>query len=205
MNQSGLFPFIIHRSSFILWSCDASTDSDSADPQRLQEPPCGDETIEGPQGPHRRRAAGRLSRHHGALRLGQDHDAQPHRRPRSAHRPANSWIGRAPLVSTMRPRPSSPSGGRAASASSFSSYHLLPDLTAYENVEVAAAASCRSPRPSAQRPGAPPPSTSSAWTDRHVVHRPGQLAGGQQQAGRRASPAPSATDPTLIVADEPTG
>ncbi len=82
----------------------------------------------------------------------------------------------------------------------FQFYHLLPVLTAYENVEMpllllplSASARRRQVLTALELVG---------LSDR-LWHRPGQLSGGQQQ--RVGIARAIVTDPTLIVADEPTG
>jgi len=82
----------------------------------------------------------------------------------------------------------------------FQLYHLVPVLTAYENVELPLLLHKMSRRERHER-------VSSALelagiSDRHD-HYPRQLSGGQEQ--RVAIARAIVTDPPLIVADEPTG
>ena len=82
----------------------------------------------------------------------------------------------------------------------FQFYHLLSVLTAYENVELPL---LLLPLSASERKRQVQTALDLVGLSNRLSHRPGQLSGGQQQ--RVGIARAIVTDPTLIVADEPTG
>jgi putative ABC transport system ATP-binding protein len=80
----------------------------------------------------------------------------------------------------------------------FQSFHLVPTMTALENVAIPLELAGRADAFDAARMG-----LAAVGLDERVLHYPGQLSGGEQQ--RVALARAFAAAPKLLLADEPTG
>jgi putative ABC transport system ATP-binding protein len=82
----------------------------------------------------------------------------------------------------------------------FQAFHLVPRLTAFENVELPLVLAGMAPRARRERVRQ---SLAAMGLTARAEHRPDQLSGGQRQ--RVAIARATVTEPGLILADEPTG
>jgi putative ABC transport system ATP-binding protein len=82
----------------------------------------------------------------------------------------------------------------------FQFYNLIPVLTAFENVELPL---ILTPLGKKERREHAETALEVVGLSERMAHYPGQLSGGQQQ--RVAIARAIVTDPTILVADEPTG
>jgi putative ABC transport system ATP-binding protein len=82
----------------------------------------------------------------------------------------------------------------------FQSFHLIPRMSALENVELPLVLSGSEPRARRDRARA---ALSSVGLDSRIEHRPDQLSGGERQ--RVAIARAILMQPSVLLADEPTG
>jgi energy-coupling factor transporter ATP-binding protein EcfA2 len=148
--------------------------------------------------PRPRRGRRRLRGADGAVGLGQVDAAQPRRRASTSRRPATIKVAGVDIAKLSE---GELADWRAANVGFiFQFYNLMPVLTAFGNVELPLLLTSLSRRERHERVDT---ALSLVGLSDRAEHYPNELSGGQQQ--RVAIARALIADPTLIVADEPTG